>query len=54
MSVEEKLQNIIGAQFVRICVLETELENLQRRIVELEQKRETDNKPSLHVAGGKD
>jgi hypothetical protein len=36
MTTEEKLQQIIGAQVLTICALQTQVEDLQKRVAELE------------------
>jgi hypothetical protein len=45
MTVEEKLQQLIGSQLMTICLLQTKLEEAQRRITELEEASKT--KPDL-------
>ena len=51
-TIEEKLQNILGAQTVQICAMQTEVERLRDRNAELEEeikqlKSEHEKKPKL-------
>ena len=49
-TIEDRLQAMLGAQAVRICVLEAEIEKLRGRVVELEEPVA----PKLREVGKKD